>query len=442
MLALVACAPSVPDDDDEDASTSTSSSSDDAQDDVATETGAIDSTSGVDETSSGTEESSTGAPAPGCMDPGACDASCMQWEMIVDGVAPTSIDHVATAPDGTILTIETSESAAPGNALLRGYDATGQPSFELAVNEDAGADMVAVTALTVAEDGMIAIAWTQRVAEFHYVSTLDVRMPDGSPGWTEVLGDDGLSVVVNDVAFADDGTVVVAGGHNTSAVSYTGFASAHGPDHVVAWELGSTDLDIESGEITAISSMAAAGFVVAGYEDHALWLGRIDGDGGVAWTAAEAGDAELDHDAMDLAVTAEGDIVVVGSEAAGSSPYPVPWLGRFAAADGSLESSVAYPAIAEGPHGLDSIAITDDGRIFVAGVRVNESGGTSRHTQELDCDGAIAWEWTHENPSDYDHANGGGLDWSPDVGLVVGGSDYLGEDQNYLQRGFVALLTP
>jgi hypothetical protein len=236
-------------------------------------------------------------------------------------------------------------------------------------------------------------------------------------------------------------TVVVVGGRN-DGLPYGGFASAHGPGDVVAWELGE-ELGVTFGSVVAVASAADGELVLAGYTDHALWLGRIAADGAIAWTTTEVEVGDVGHSARDVAMSWEGDILVAGSEGQGSG-YPLPWLGRFAP-DGSALSSRAYPWIASGPHELDSIQVTDDGRIFVAGIRVDDAEveGVWRHAQEVACHESIAWEWAHVNPSaDYDYANGGGLAWSSRVGLVVGGWDYLGEDDGYRQRGFLARLMP
>ena len=76
--------------------------------------------------------------------------------------------------------------------------------------------------------------------------------------------------------------------------------------------------------------------------------------------------------------------------------------------------------------------LTDDGRIFVLGVRGGDGLGIK--LQELHCDGDVAWEWNHESPG-WNTAFSGGLAWSSELGLVVGGSDFLSMSD---QRGYLA----
>lgn len=398
------------------------------------DTGAVETT-GVEPTT----ESSTGESPPGCEMPGACD-ECMQWETIVEGGVPMSIEHVAIAPDGTIVTAVAVEGPAPDNLLLRAFDAAGNESFEQPIDGDDGVDLATFEALEVADDGSIAVLWSQRVGEFERVTTIDVRMPDGSNGWVKVLGDETHSTTGYDLAFADDGSVVVVGGTNDSPVSYAGFASAHRADGEVVWELDDSALGVDFGSVTHIVGAADGGFAVAGYTDSELWLGWIASDGTLEWTAVDIAGEGIDHGAEDIAMSFDGEILVVGSEYSGGQ-WPVPWLGRFAQG-GRRVQSLAYPVVADGPHYIDAIEVADDGRIFVAGARSNSRTSMSRFVHELDCDGAIVWEWTHVNPSNYDFANGGGLAWSPTVGLVAGGSDYLGEDDEFRKRGFLALFSP
>jgi hypothetical protein len=440
-LALAsACGPSAPGSTDDGGADASTTGADDDDGESAPDTDAPGSTTAVDTTAG--DESSTGDAAPGCEAPGSCDA-CLQWETIVEGAAPLWIEHVAIAPDGTIWTIESGDAGGPDDLRLRGYDAAGEPTIAHAVHDDADAVGVRVTALEVDDDGTIAIVWTQRVGELHYRTTLDVRMPDGSPGWTQILGDDTHSVEGEDVAFVDDGMLVVVGSRN-SGLTPTGFADAYAAADVVAWELGEEELGVTYGSVLAVAGTADDDLVLAGYADHGLWLGRISADGAIAWTMPEVEVDGVGHSARDVAMSPEGDILVVGWEDPPEPGSSFPWLGRYAS-DGSLLASTAHPIVGPGNHELDSIEITDDGRIFVAGIRADDPSvdGTWRFAQEVACDGSIAWEWAHVNPAaDYDHANGGGLAWSPRVGLVVGGRDYLGEDEEFRTRGFVALLTP
>jgi hypothetical protein len=87
---------------------------------------------------------------------------------------------------------------------------------------------------------------------------------------------------------------------------------------------------------------------------------------------------------------------------------------------------------------MDGIEISEDGRIFVSGVRGSDGGdGLLIKVQELDCNGEIAWEWTHESPG-WNTAFSGGLAWSSALGLVVGGSDSLAMTDS---RGYIARLS-
>lgn len=439
VVIAIACGPDAAvDADDGSSSTSTTSSDgggDTTSDEGAPDTGAPGSTTGMDATTSTT----TGEVMPACETPGACD-DCVQWETIVEGRLPTSIEHVAIAPDGAIVTIVAREGGPEGlNQWLQVLDADGSASFESAIHEE-GVDQPVVAALEVGTDGAIAILRTERVGEFRFLTTLDVRAADGSADWTAVLGDERRSVVGMDTVFADDGTIVVVGGVNDGPVSYEGFASAHAPDGSVVWELDAADLGVGFGSVSEVVSAGAGELALAGYTDSELWLGWIEADGAVAWSTTVVAGEGIDRSVEDLAISFDGEILVVGSEYTGGQ-WPTLWLGRFVRG-GREELSVAYRVVEPGSHYFDAIEVPDDGRIFVAGVRSNGVESTLRFVQELDCDGAVAWEWTHANPSANDYANAGGLAWSPALGLVAGGSDYLDESEDYRKRGFVTRLMP
>lgn len=433
--ATLGCGPTVADATSADASTTSEvSTTTTSADDVLT--GSEDVTTAVADTSSG---GSTGEPIiPGCETPGSCDDACVQWEEFVESDYGSWIEAVAIAPDGTILAIEAREGGLGGSrdAVLRGFDMAGEPLFEASLfAEDPDAPMN-VGALAVSTDGVIAIVKNEVLGEQAYWASLDVRTPEGTPLWDAALGTE-VSTTLESVAFGGDGSIVVGGTRNDGLFSGPGFLVAYEPLGEMRWAREGDDLALDVGGVTAIARSSATDFVLAGWADDRLWLGRVDLDGNVAWTVTD--DAAVTHSAIDIAVTSDGDVLVVGYEADGGG-YPVQWFGRFTA-EGSLISSVAYPPIDGGTHELDGIEVTDDGRIFLAGGRVNESGGTSRHVLEIACDGTAAWEWTHTNPKAYDFATFGGLAWSPIIGLVVGGGDY-GGNESFAQRGFATRLVP
>lgn len=441
VLVLAACAPGtlVTADGESGASTSESTTRADGpsgQDDDSPETGVDASTSGaVDSSSSDAGESSTGVLAPGCEDPGACDASCLQWEVIRESNEGPRIEQVAITPDGTVVAVE-----GFSDTTLLGYEPSGRLSFEILLDEEDPGIVDVVTAIDVAADGKIAILRHENPSGvYEFRTTLYVRNADGSAVWDVELGDDATSVAGMSVVFAEDGTIIVAGDQPTAITTRSGFVTAVDTNGGVMWELDGADLGLEDGRVNAIAAMSATDFALAGSvrsADRGLWLGQVGFDGTVAWTTAESEDALVSHHPRDVEISPDGDIVVVGTEGDGPG-YPVSWLGRFAA-DGTPQLSVAFEKVAKGLNELDSIEVGDDGRMFVAGLRSLGGNDYFRQVLEVDCDANIAWQWLHEGPGPEYNALGGGLAYAPGVGLVAGGSESPADER----RGFIALLTP
>ncbi|HET6581898.1 MAG TPA: hypothetical protein VFG69_00600 [Nannocystaceae bacterium] len=396
-VALVACGPGTV----VDAGVESSTSADES-------TSFADSSSGggsvaADSSSSDGGDGSTGNPAPGCEDPGECDASCLQWELIRERGTGVRIEQVGITPTGTILAVERREmdGEESGGIVLLGFEPGGADLVRASRRRRRARDGV-VTGLDVAADGKIAIVWTENPSGvYEFRTTLDVRDADGSPLWNAQLGDGATSVAGTAVVFADDGTIIVVGDQPTAPATRIGFATAFGADGGLAWELVGADLDLEAGRVTAIAAMSATDLVLAGSTGGGLWLGRVGLD------TAEPEDALSSHHARDIEMSIDGEIIVVGTEGDGPG-YPASWLGRFGT-DGSPLLSIAFEKEGEGSNELDSIEVTDEGRSFVAGLRSSVGGSYYRQVLEVDCEANLAWQWLHDGAAPSYNVSGGGL---------------------------------
>jgi outer membrane protein assembly factor BamB len=432
MLAAVACGPTVADIGADAATTQT--------DDPDIHEGAAAEDGDVTVGSSDPTDLDTGSVEPiDCPTPGACDADCTQWEQDYQGPAGVADQFAAIAigPDGTIIAAgmrDWVQDVGAGDLIVVGYSAAGDQLWELTpLGVDNGAQDGA-SDVAVGSDGTIAVIGSSAVPgtiRHGVLVLLDSARSD--PRIYEYAVDTELTAV----AFAPDGTVIVAGaGGGASGPRFPFLHRLDDAGFDREW-LGD-EFDLPSGVVLGMIPISPSVIALAGATDGLgnsdVWLAALDFDDGLSWSTIHDGDPTTNQWADDLAVLPDGDLFVVGAEH-DSEGNGLAWAGRFGP-DGSTRWTRNYPGTGCCANALDGVEISDDGRVFVLGVR----GGTGLRIklQELDCNGEIAWEWNHESPG-WDTSFSGGLAWSSELGLIVGGSDYLSMSD---QRGFVARIGP
>jgi hypothetical protein len=395
-------------------------------------------TSGADSTSTGSSDT-TGAPPEGCAAILDCGADCLQWESFLQGDAGLEdwLDHVVITPDGTIVAAGQRDATGydAGEGVVRSLDANGTILGDVIFAAGRTGVAPRTMGLAAAADGRIARLGSVDGPDTPAYATLDVYAPDGELVGSDVISDDTAAIVLVDLAFADDGSLVV-GGRSLDGVDSVPVLRRYDSAVMLAWELA-----LEMGDAAkAIDALAPAGNdVIVAASGAWTVLARIGLDTPPQWLILDtdfAGDSR--HAVNDLALAPDGTFVAVGWQSE-VGQWGVPWAVRVDGSDGTVLWSVTQGVTSSGPTELDSVVVDDEGRIFVAGVHMNDAGGRVRDVQQLDCDGASAWEWAHANDPGLDWSAGGGLAWSPALGLVVTGSDFLTEVD---QRGFVARLVP
>ena len=387
------------------------------------------------------DESSTGAPpGEGCAALLDCDASCQQWEVFLQGDAgfDDTLDHVAIAPDGTILATGHVDQvdSDPGMPRLVRYGPDGTVLDSLTPFVDLTISTTRVTGIAIADDGRIAVIGSV-VGGDTRAAIVELRAADRTFIDGEIMLDPTQSLDVLSVAFADDGALVVGGQQIGADLISTATLRRYEADFGFAWERVGDEVDVDVSRVNAITPVAGGELLVAGNVGLYAWVARVASDGSVSWSSTGGITGGSGHAPQDVALSPEGNVVVVGWQAE-PGEWGKPWVASYDGNGGGPLWFHAQPVDGDGPSLLDSVEIDDEGRIFVAGVHMR-GGGRVRAVQQLDCDGELVWEWAHHNPRSPDWATAGGLAWSSELGLVVSGSDFVTDVD---QRGFLARLVP
>ncbi|HWB74602.1 MAG TPA: hypothetical protein VG755_06595 [Nannocystaceae bacterium] len=387
------------------------------------------------------DDSSTGAPpGEGCAAFLACDASCQQWEVFLQGDAgfEDTLDHIAIAADGTILVAGYVDQVGSdlGPPRLLQYAADGTlldtltPFAELTISD------TRVTGIAVADDGRIAVIGAMLGGDTR-AAIVELRAADRTFIDGEIMLDPTQSLDVLSVGFAEDGALVVGGQQIGASLVSTATLRRYEPDFGFAWERVGDDVDVDVSRVNAVTPLDDGELLVAGNVGLYAWLARIASDGSVLWSNTGGITGGSGHAPQDVALSPEGNVIVVGWQAE-PGEWGKPWVASYDGNGGGPLWFHAQPVDGSGPSLLDGVEIDDEGRIFVAGVHMR-GGGRVRAVQQLDCDGELVWEWAHHNPRSPDWATEGGLAWSSALGLVVCGGDYVTDVD---PRGFVARLVP
>ncbi|MBC8068486.1 MAG: hypothetical protein IAG13_09140, partial [Deltaproteobacteria bacterium] len=207
------------------------------------------------------------------------------------------------------------------------------------------------------------------------------RTVDGSQCWfTETIGFSGRSL-----AYSIDNMIVVAG--SESALS-GGFASAYYNWGQLAWEH-----TLEGGMLYASTAIGSEMFVGGELGDRIYLAGY--GEAGLAELAITEGPA-AGPDAIQRLASDGESIFAVGYVASQSSRDP--WIGRY-----TLEGELVWQH-ADGELALDeefeSLAIADDGTIFVVGFVTSADNDSA--VASWTADGELRWSRTYPELVDGD----------------------------------------
>lgn len=146
--------------------------------------------------------------------------------------------------------------------------------------------------------------------------------------------------------------------------------------------------DIEAATVAPDGDIIAVGYTRAltkgGVGD--VWVARLDPQGNIEWQRIYGG--QNDEVGWAVAVTPNGDIIVVGGTASFGAGYWDFWV-LCLDPDGNVKWGKAY-----GKEGFDeahSIAIAPDGGIIVGGTSEREGGFNDATILKLDGNGNIKW---------------------------------------------------
>ncbi len=437
MLVVVGCGPMVAGGDaggdagnDEGAATSTGAGEDSRGDDPFV--------TSVTMTTSDEDDTGDVEPPPGeCGAPGTCAGDCATWKVEYEGPADRAdqLAAIAVAPDGTIVAAgmrDWVQDVGAGDPVVVAYDVAGNQLWEAMPRGTDDGVQDAAYAVAVTQDGTVAVSggsWT----------------PSGDLGaWYAVLDATGAVVRVMDLGeYADattmlwlaDGSLVMGGSRpSDDGSSRAGFVHRYEPSGIVIAQWENIGVGLPEGIVLGAVATSPTTLALTGSSDatNDVWLASLDLDAGPQWIVTHDGDPDTSQWGSDLAVLPDGDLLVVGTEH--DADYNgLSWAGRFGP-DGSERWTRKYPGTGCCANGLDRVEVSDDGRVFVLGVR--GGNGLLMKVQELDCDGEIVWEWNNEDADWNGSAFSGGLAWSAEAGLVASAGIYPSGSNN--QHGFVA----
>jgi cysteine-rich repeat protein len=257
-------------------------------------------------------------------------------------------------------------------------------TFTVAVGPD---DEVVATGLEQI-DNASREAWIRRYAADGTLTWMKKTFgPSGQNGW-------GMGVAVD-----LDGSVFVGGRADALTEGVNGWARRYSDRGVQDWTF--TLAGPADGEdlIAAVGVVGDGALIAVGQQapvtgiDPTGWIGRISSSGNLSWEAdAPAADWTTVND---VAVTADGEIVVVGVEFDGTSTNG--WARKLSAAGDEIWTRTYDEGANEGTHG---VAVSATGMIALSGNQVGGSLEVDSWVQQLDGDGTVQWTVIHETGGD------------------------------------------
>lgn len=193
-------------------------------------------------------------------------------------------------------------------------------------------------------------------------------------------GADGGYNSANDVAVDAAGDVYAVGEIDVPDDFGNLWVGKYGADGDEDWfdtfNGGADDYDTALGiAVDADGFVYAVGSVVDPGEKANVWVRKYGPDGDEVWTRSfNNTDFDLDDEAHDVAVDAEGGVYVVGFTMVGLSDTDL-WLRKYNA-DGDVEWTVTEAGSADGVDRGTGVAVGPDGALYVVGWLITSGTGS------------------------------------------------------------------
>lgn len=284
------------------------------------------------------------------------DGATITWRRTYDAGGSEVAHDVAATDDGYVFAGAVTTDRASSDAYLVETDAGGDPRWSTSFGDDGDQVLTGVVAV---DDGYVVCG----TADTGFVVGTD---DEGTERWRTEVG-----IEVRDVARTADGGYVVAGRKDASAGGATPLLGKLGPDGAVQWTR--TYEEGTPSYFNAVVQTPDGGYALAGYAGlNANWTLKTDGEGDREWSAAPR-----EGEALDVALTADGDILSTGA-VRGSGGFS-PFLTRYGP-DGTVRFRTQYDdidasaATAVRALGDDTIVLSTRG----FGLLVTDSEGEQR----------------------------------------------------------------
>lgn len=260
------------------------------------------------------------------------------WLQTFDGDGPENDDDdfasgAAVDADGNIYVLgHVRTSAQLGDIWLRKYDESGGELWTTTVNggndrSDFGNDVV------VDAEGNVYAGGNTNEPNAGRDAWLRKYDPDGAEIWTQTHGDGALDQSISALAIDGAGDIVAGGIAQGEGSGLDAWLRKYDLDGTEVWtqtyDWGTGDDTIAGVSIGPNDSILVAGSIGVGGESANVWLRKYDSTGVARWSAShDNAEASLADFGSDVAVDADGDIVVVGSETVSGQDRNI-WIRKY-----------------------------------------------------------------------------------------------------------------
>ncbi|NJE31491.1 hypothetical protein E3E38_10600, partial [Thermococcus sp. 18S1] len=254
-----------------------------------------------------------------------------------------------------------------------------------------------------------------------FVARLD---KDGNVKWFKTYGGDKHDSF-NDVKIAPDGDIIVVGYTDSFGVGDRNvWVLRLDENGNIKWQktYGGSAKDLANAvAITENGDIIIAGWTTSfGAGDHDFWVLRLDTNGNIKWQKTYGGSAN--DKAWTVAVAENGDVIVVGSTWSFGAGRDDVWVLRLDE-NGNIKWQKTYGESSS--DGADTVAITENGDIIVAGWTASfGAGGYDVWILRLDENGNVKWQKAYGGHR-WDVASAVAVAENGDI-IVVGYTDSFG----------------
>jgi hypothetical protein len=326
----------------------------------------------------------------------------------------------------------------PVHAWLARYDGDGTPDWS--TRWDGVGDRQLVSGIAIAADGGIAVTGGVRVGEDDWDIWLARYEADGTLAWSETVagpagGEDqgvGITADATGLGFVAVGYVMLDDGTTDAWLRRFDASGA------VQWETTHAGLGAGIDAATeVVHDPADDRFIVVGYEtispdDTDLWVAAYDTDGQPQWTFRHDEAGGVDR-GQGIAVGDGGEVFVVGSAVVPGRTIDA-WVGRLGP-DGALQWRELYDGPASLGDGANDVAVDAEGFVLVAGHQFENAGKWDGWVRKLDGDGVLAWRHAYASPAGGDDVAAAiAADPSGDVFVVGTATRADGTSASWLRR--------